>query len=194
MIGNDIVDLSIYQASPRSKNQRYIQKVLTDKELALRPHWLDSEVFLWTLWSAKESVYKIVGRNKQLVFKPKQFECIAVQFNNQSNLILSVRYNEHIFTAQSEINKYYVHTSAAIDSNIVNQLYSSIIRTDKTVPQQQSSDIRQELLKYLKLNGWQHLDLKDFSTNPFGAPFLKNHNLPFSISHHGNWSAFTILK
>ncbi|NCD69252.1 4'-phosphopantetheinyl transferase family protein [Mucilaginibacter agri] len=76
-IGNDIVDLSAIDIN-RTQQKTFYTKILSETEQQLfRRTTLPIHVFVWLLWSAKESVYKFAKRlNPELVFSPTRVECI----------------------------------------------------------------------------------------------------------------------
>ncbi|HEU0136211.1 MAG TPA: 4'-phosphopantetheinyl transferase superfamily protein [Flavobacterium sp.] len=77
MIGNDVVDLALATTESNWRRTGFLQKLFTEKE---QRHILASDspdIAVWTLWSKKESVYKIYNRERGIVaFNPLKFECI----------------------------------------------------------------------------------------------------------------------
>ena len=95
-IGNDIVDLTAIDKH-RTQQKAFYSKILSDKEQQLysRSSQLPFEIYVWLLWSAKESVYKFAKRlNPELVFSPARIEIQQLsepefsEFKNFQNLVL----------------------------------------------------------------------------------------------------------
>lgn len=92
-IGNDIVDLSAIDKH-RTQQKAFYSKILSDKEQHLYSRsQLPFEIYVWLLWSAKESVYKFAKRlNPELVFSPARIESIFEpkfsELKNFQNLVL----------------------------------------------------------------------------------------------------------
>jgi phosphopantetheinyl transferase (holo-ACP synthase) len=71
-IGNDIVDLTAIDKN-RTQQKAFYSKILSDTEQQLysRSSQIPFEIYVWLLWSAKESVYKFAKRlDPDLVFSP----------------------------------------------------------------------------------------------------------------------------
>jgi phosphopantetheinyl transferase (holo-ACP synthase) len=89
-IGNDIVDLSAIDKH-RTQQKAFYSKILSDKEQQLysRSSQIPFEIYVWLLWSAKESVYKFAKRlNPELVFSPARIEISEselIEFENFQN-------------------------------------------------------------------------------------------------------------
>ncbi|WCT12175.1 4'-phosphopantetheinyl transferase family protein [Mucilaginibacter jinjuensis] len=78
-IGNDIVDLSAIDKN-RTQQKAFYSKILSDKEQQLysRSSQMPFEIYVWLLWSAKESVYKFAKRlNPELIFSPARIEIVS---------------------------------------------------------------------------------------------------------------------
>jgi phosphopantetheine--protein transferase-like protein len=75
-IGNDIVDLTAIDKN-RTQQKAFYSKILSDTEQQLysRSSQIPFEIYVWLLWSAKESVYKFAKRlDPELVFSPARIE------------------------------------------------------------------------------------------------------------------------
>ncbi|MDH3296705.1 MAG: 4'-phosphopantetheinyl transferase superfamily protein [Gemmatimonadota bacterium] len=76
-VGNDVVDLHDPGNQPGVIHPRFDQRVFTDEELS----WLEAtppgrrrHALRWTLWAAKESVFKLVRqRDTTAAFRPRDF-------------------------------------------------------------------------------------------------------------------------
>ena len=66
-IGNDIVDLKLPEAVGKSKDLRFINKVLNTHEQHAVYYSDFPDAMLWALWAAKESAYKAVSKSDPAV-------------------------------------------------------------------------------------------------------------------------------
>lgn len=72
-IGNDLVCL--HTAPDKSKDQRFINRVLTDSEQHLLQQICDKHFLLWAIWAIKEATFKAYQQlNEQAFFSPKTIE------------------------------------------------------------------------------------------------------------------------
>ena len=83
-VGNDVVDLSEPANAGKSKNSRFLKKILTDVEIEFIKNTERSEAALWSFWACKEAAYKVkiksfpgipfIPRRWQVVFNKLQSE------------------------------------------------------------------------------------------------------------------------
>lgn len=62
-VGNDIVDLKSPFAKDKSKDQRFVQRVLTETEQRFIGQFPCPDDMLWMLWAAKETAYKAISKS-----------------------------------------------------------------------------------------------------------------------------------
>lgn len=83
-IGNDVVDLGSVYTREKSRDLRFVGKILTDseQEALLKSH--DPDALLWSFWAAKESAYKALARHDPFItIAPKNYE---TTWNHSSSL------------------------------------------------------------------------------------------------------------
>ncbi len=61
-VGNDIVDLKHPGSRGRSKDQRFVDRVLTCEEKRMLLSSSDPDTLLWAFWAAKETAFKAVSK------------------------------------------------------------------------------------------------------------------------------------
>jgi len=61
-VGNDIVDLKTTAAIGKSRDSRFVKKVLTPTEQTALLHSAQPDTLLWAFWAAKETGYKAVSK------------------------------------------------------------------------------------------------------------------------------------
>lgn len=188
MIGNDVVDLHLAKLQSNWRRPRYLSKIFTQKE---QSHIIFSEnktQMVWQLWSMKEAAYKAHQRHFELApkFNPKAFECNLLSAEKGSVFIDGSRYD-----TRTTLEKEYIY-SEAITSNF--NLSSTSIFMKNT---------SSEALKMKMMRAYsKQLD------HPLSAFVIRkcNHGIPrlvfnqkqlskaFSLTHHGKYSAFIIVK
>lgn len=187
MIGNDIVDFRF--ASSQSKWQRsgFLEKLFSENEQNLILNSEFPERRLWLLWAMKEATYKAHQRRFKLPrsFNPKQFNCKIIA---DANSLISgkVQIEDFSYHSQTYIGKDYLHCIASQfrQKKIVQNILSN------------ATDVRQELI--LAVSELKKLPQNKISIekDPNFIPHLRygGHriNCDFSLSHHGNFSAFVL--
>jgi phosphopantetheine--protein transferase-like protein len=133
-IGNDIVSLKTID-SLRTRSPRFYTKILSPAEQQLYHQQfaaLPSGLFVWLLWSIKESAYKCLQRHQpQLIFSPVKFEVtqltvpqispsvfhevlIATGFNDAECFCGTVKFESFVFYTRSIIYSDEVLFTAAL--------------------------------------------------------------------------------
>ncbi len=108
MIGNDVVDLELAKVESNWRRKGYLRKLFTEKEIANIANSSDQDQMVWTLWTCKESAYKIVNRQTlERRFNPIKFECVK-NHKEEFDVIFS---NQKIF-CRTKITEKYIYTEA----------------------------------------------------------------------------------
>ncbi len=176
MIGNDIIDLNLALKQSDWKRKGWLQKICTKHE---QSYILNSEkpfLSVWRLWSMKESAYKAEQRIYQLApkFNPKSFECNIV-----SGKIVS---NKQTYHTQSTITKDYIHT------------YTYNSNQEIAIQKLDNSNTLIFLEKKLNIPKSRLSIKKDSNNIPHIYIDDKLSNNVISISHHGKYRAYNLLK
>ncbi|MFA6008652.1 MAG: 4'-phosphopantetheinyl transferase superfamily protein [Desulfobacteraceae bacterium] len=83
-IGNDVVDLGSEYARDKSRDHRFVGKILSDNEQEIFSKSHDPDTLLWSFWAAKESAYKALARHDPFIsIAPKNYE---ITWCHSSNL------------------------------------------------------------------------------------------------------------
>jgi phosphopantetheinyl transferase (holo-ACP synthase) len=171
MIGNDIVDLKLASSSPNCRRKRFIDKVFSVEEQKIISHSSDPFLTIWLLWSMKESAYKIYARQHSEIFS-------------------------ETYKTITTIDKDYIYTIAHKDFSEV--IVSNCFKVDMTTYSVQHYTSYLSIINTIA-------ELKNIPTaslvikkNEIGVPNLYRNNVVqsilFSITHHGNYGAYAILK
>jgi phosphopantetheine--protein transferase-like protein len=75
-VGNDVVDLSRPRVRGKSRDDRFVSRVLGEEERSALAAATDPDLELWCLWAAKEAAYKIASklRERPPVFTHADFQ------------------------------------------------------------------------------------------------------------------------
>lgn len=183
MTGNDIVDLRSANFPDGTRGPRFLQKIFSPGEVALIRK---DQAGMWALWAMKEAVYKAHQRRfkRPRSFDPKN---IHLRMGNigANHLLINASYHGYDYIGSGIETPDYIHFTATCHprEKIFQEIFSS------------SVEIKTKLkLEISKKTGLVYEDLEVVKDSNF-IPHLKYQNsllrLPFSISHHGNFAAFS---
>ena len=181
MIGNDIIDLKIARAERKSDNLRFMDKVFTNNEKNLILNAQDPDLQLWVLWSMKEAAYKAHQRIYDLprILNPGSYEC---KYSKEENSGI-------VKIGSSEYGINILITSEYIHSTTYTKEYSQVVYANGNTSKY---DL---LINFLTQNAFERDEIQ-LSKDHKGIPSIclkdLSKKLPISLSHHGNFTAFTI--
>jgi hypothetical protein len=209
--GNDIVSLNAINVT-RTKQPNFYSKILTPTETALHQQpcfaTIPFEVFVWLLWSIKESAFKFLQRaDADILFTPVKFEVRDVQipfrFNLQNfdgsqltgidfdglNAIKSiVEFGDHVLYSNSLFYQEFV-ASVVNSTEDFSQTHWGIKRIDNDEIAIQSAEVRTFLIDNLADKN------VIVSKNIQGVPVLlkdkQELSIPISLSHHEYYVAYS---
>lgn len=183
MIGNDIIDLKKASQDSNWERKGYLAKLFTNHEQSLITNSKVPFNMLWRLWSMKESVYKVyIQKGAERAFIPLKIKC----FINSNSIGYALLGNEK-YDVSTVIKDEYIFSFS--NSKKEKEVFHSIC--------DMSADIKNEVL--IKLSSIFKIEKNQFSIvkNKMKVPkiVLKNEflDIPISITHHGDYQAFSIL-
>lgn len=191
MVGNDIIDLNAALSNSRWEEQRFLDKLFTNRE---QQHIINSNsrfYSIWYMWSMKESVYKIVARNQKLQkFNPKNFDCII-----DSQTCNSVYFENQYFQTNTLGQDGFIYTTAFIKGESYYSKWIKLSSNDRTI---QHLEMKRACIKaFGNLKGITE-DLIEIKNNEQGIPQIYVNNILqntfLSITHHGHYGGFSISK
>jgi phosphopantetheinyl transferase (holo-ACP synthase) len=191
MIGNDLVDLKLAAKQSNWQRKGFLDKLFTPKEQGYILNSNNPFETVWLLWSMKESAYKaFLQTHGNRFFSPKKLACHLISKNTGTVLI-----NNVLFFTESEIGDAFIYTVASA-KNQDNNFLSDCFEFDQPDFETQHSQTYQKVLTAfaykLKLPVAQLKIEKNSQGVPqlfWGEMLLKN---SFSLTHHGQFGAFTI--
>ncbi|MGK0390816.1 MAG: phosphopantetheine--protein transferase-like protein [Maribacter sp.] len=191
MVGNDIVDIKETKRSTNWERPRFLEKIFTKKEQSIITTSIDPFTTVWHLWSMKESAYKVfIQAGGDRFFNPTKIEC---SLDNSKNG--QVKIDKITLKTSTLINTNYIFSTAIINKA---EIDSSIFQLLENNSKQQSNYMYDQVLNdFAKKNTLNRTELIIQKTTR-GVPILyyKNKALKRSISitHHGKYGAYSILK
>ena len=208
--GNDIVALKAINIA-RTKQQNFYRKIISASEKELYDRQLSDnlpfDVFVWLLWSVKESVFKYLQRiTPELVFSPTriiitQFSWPANNFDGQlegcgfdddSTYKAVVSFGDHVLYSRSIINEEFIF-SVANGTDDFGQIQWGIHLIDSSDPDTQSKAVREFLIR--KLSPLFPGNTLLVEKSPKGYPFILKDGgeilLPVSLAHHDYYVAYS---
>lgn len=191
MVGNDIIDINETKRSTNWERPRFLEKIFTLKEQSIITDSIDPFTTVWRMWSMKESAYKVfIQAGGDRFFSPTKIECRIDSLKNGR-----VKIDSTAFKTSTSINSNYIFSSAVTcDSGINTSIFQLPVNNNK----QQSKFMQNQVIKdFAKNNALDCEDLHLLKTKA-GVPTLeykkKSLNISLSITHHGKYGAYSILK
>ena len=196
MVGNDIIDIQETKRvsnSPNSGWERpgFLEKIFSNQEQAMINVSIDPFTTVWQLWSMKESAYKVfIQTGGARFFNPSKIECRLDSINTGQ-----VKIGDLILKTNTIINGDYIFSTAILENS---NLETAIFQLPGNDIQQQSNFTHQQLLTdFAKSNSLNYSDLRIHKSET-KVPILHYKNKPLnasiSMTHHGNFGAYSILK
>ena len=214
--GNDIVALNTIDIQ-RTRDPRFYSKFITDSELAIyqqQSSALPFEVFVWLLWSVKESAYKYLQRHDAgLLFSPTKF--IVEQLNIPSNFVLTPFTGINWDSEDSSPTSYITgsvsrgNTRLYFRSNVCDDFITSSVNADEqfedvcwgirliqhTDHQHQSQEVRNFAL--IKLKTVLKIDDLRILKSEIGYPVVLDGGTPLevalSFAHHDRFVGYSFV-
>ncbi|MFY7672121.1 4'-phosphopantetheinyl transferase family protein [Tenacibaculum sp. MEBiC06402] len=189
MIGNDIVDIKITKEQVNWQRKRFLDKVFTMHEQRLITNASDPFSVVWRLWSMKESAYKCYVRyHQKRFFDPKKLSCTMhdLHFGH-------VTIDDFKFPIKTTVNSNYIYSTISKSGT---ENYCFHIESVSTINQQLEvyNQLKQIMSKRLAVES----EKISIQKNTVGIPKLTinkiESDIVFSLSHHGNFGAISILK
>ena len=198
MIGNDIVDLHYAAQYHNWRRPGYLNKVFTGEERARIENSTTPDLLVWTLWSVKESAYKLgAQRGAERKYAPKQLVTEYLRRQADGAVVYSVCYEGNRCRVLVEQNAEYVHSVALPWKTNREDLRIGLVDLPFDDLDQQRSNLRQALYHdYVVRTGTASGNFS-VQKGAQAVPSLfynsQRLNLPLSLSHHGRFGAFAYL-
>jgi phosphopantetheinyl transferase (holo-ACP synthase) len=122
MIGNDVIDLALAQKESNWRRKGYLDKIFTSNEQKFIFSSENQTIMVWTLWSRKEAVYKIIRQQNGV----RGFYPLKIENCDFENGI--VCFEDDVFYAKTSIIGECIHTIAS-----QNHLHNQIIEISSSI-------------------------------------------------------------
>jgi phosphopantetheinyl transferase (holo-ACP synthase) len=192
MIGNDLVDLKLASIQSNWQRKGFLDKLFTPKEQEYILNSNNPFKTVWLLWSMKESAYKAyLQTHGNRFFSPKKLACSLLSKNKGTVLIDNL-----LFFTESEINEHFIH-SIAFSEKRDNKFLSNSFKFEDTTFENQHQETSQKVLVAFAAILKLPLALLKIKKNAHGIPQLFQDKMllkySFSLTHHGQFGAFSIV-
>jgi phosphopantetheinyl transferase (holo-ACP synthase) len=210
--GNDIVSLNAINVT-RTKQPNFYSKILTPTETALHqePYFatIPFEVFVWLLWSIKESAFKFLQRvDPEIIFTPVKFEVTQLEiptsfkiqafnikeltgigFDNIETIKSIIPFGDYVLYSRSLIYNEFIST-VVNGTEDFNHTHWGVKQIDSNEIAVQSTEVRTFLIENLKDNS--NISI---GKNRLGIPIILKDNIKLpilvSLSHHEYYIAYS---
>jgi len=194
-VGNDIIALDKIDAG-RTIQPVFYSRILDPAEVAMYAGFssLPFELYVWLLWSIKESVYKCIKREyTELRFSPRKI--IVKQIDRSDTYQSVVYFNSTQVSTRSWVNENFISTIATNDKGF-DRICWDVRQIEETDPETQSRRVRSVLLD--RLQSFFPGDQLQIAKAEAGYPVLVRNstptNLPISFSHHHNLVFYSFIS
>jgi phosphopantetheinyl transferase (holo-ACP synthase) len=213
--GNDIVSLATIDTA-RTKQYKFYSKIISGAEKALysEPGFeaIPFELFVWMLWSIKESAYKFLKRiDPELIFTPVKFEVKQINIPPEFKVVDFVpdKVEGNDFDDQSafkgllSIGTHTLYSRSLLYNDVIMSIVNNVDSFDETFwgikkisdadLVTQSSEVREFLFD--RVRAIVEIDNLALNKNEWGVPILSAGDdeitVPVSLSHHGHIIAYS---
>jgi len=115
MIGNDVIDLDLAKVESNWQRKGFLDKIFTPNEQNLILSSEKPTIMVWTLWSRKEAVYKIIRQEKGI----RGFYPLRIENSNYELGLVS--FEVGLFYVKTSIEDDCLH-SVALQNQFFNQI------------------------------------------------------------------------
>ncbi len=198
MIGNDIVDLHHAVQHHNWRRPGYVEKVFTIAERDQIAQSQTPDRLVWTLWSVKESAYKLsMQAGAVRKYAPKQIEAQLVTVEDDGVASYSAHYEGQKCRVLVEQTASYVHSVALPWMMSGNKIRTRQMQLSSNELTEQRSYLRQALYRDYATQSETRWEEYSLQKNTEGVPILiyggEQLQLPLSFSHHGRFGTFAYL-
>lgn len=201
-VGNDVVDLKHPENQGKSRDDRFLTRVFTEKERLWIAGAVCPDKRLWALWAAKEAAFKVISRdNPTACSTPRRYEILL-----DPSAVPEARLAGRAITSRGElplriiVTDDYVHAVSAATDGDLGRMFQRVDRMDVAeAPGEASAFVRKQLLIQIARRLDCPLSELSIGKEPLGpgAPFLLRREQPLdvhiSLSHDGRFAAFAFI-
>ena len=192
MTGNDIVDMKTAAVESNWKRKGFLEKLFTQQEQRYIKDAATPLQMVWRLWTMKESAYKIYTRQYGgRFFGPQKLNCTLVNETDGQVVIHTKSYQTTTNAAKD-----YIYTVAWPEETSKIGFYNCCFGIPGLHQSGQQKFIYKKMIAgYAVMKGEDKKNftiIKDKKNVPYLYCKREKLTVPVSITHHGNYAAFTI--
>ena len=192
MTGNDIVDIATAAAESNWRRKGFLEKIFTPQEQQYIQETKNPDKTVWTLWSMKESAYKVYTRQYGgRFFAPQKLNCTLL-----TNVTGHVSINDTIYSTTTTITDGYIYTIAVPLTAAITEVVSHCFHCNQPALAKLQQLVYKIIISYFSTSSGKEEKQLSITKNSDGIPFLfykkEKLSIPVSITHHGQYAAFTI--
>jgi len=187
LIGNDIIDFTLFLKETNWKRPNFLNKIYTVKEQEQILNAPDPPVLIAIFWAMKEAAYKAHHRRFNLPrkYNPINYSCTLDTLGTTDTVLGNIEIFDNYYTAKILRHSKFIHcTAKAFDINILQKIYKDNV------------NLRSELVTHYSdihyLNKDEIYIEKDENYIPQVFQLEKDLKISFSLSHHGRYAAFVL--
>lgn len=187
----DLVDWAQAKAESNWRRKGFLGKLFSAPEQQLILQSPDPERLVWTLWSMKESVYKLsLTHNQNRRYAPLSLDCQILSSSSET-VCGRVTTNGMTYLTHSSLTSKYVITTASVTGEWVKSVLVSFENTSYSC---QHETMLEKIRSYLT----QHFECTEpwlRSKTPQGITSFSSahHQLLVPCTHHGHFGAFIVI-
>jgi hypothetical protein len=198
-VGNDVVDLKEPANAGKSRDSRFLKKILTDAEIEFVRNAENPEAALWSFWACKETAYKVIKKSfPDAAFTPRRWQTVFHQSRSelsQGEVIIPEKGGVFIRLFS---NPQYVHCVGADNFKALDKLIWSVDAVPEEVINQSiflRHCLGQTLAQYFSLNFHQIKIKRKRENGELQPPRVyvdgRKTDIDISLSHDGRFVAYT---
>ena len=192
MIGNDIIDLAYTQENTNWQRRGFLDKVFSESEQEIihqSPHPFTT---VWRLWSMKEAAYKWYLQKGGRPFNSPSRIAITLR----DNLTGDAQIGGFSVAILTELTKEYIHSYTQSSQQYIQ--VNEVFRLSQNDVNTQSAETHNRLLARIAIDWLLEETCLSIKKDRQGKPLIyfreQKLDIHFSMSHHGNFGAFSLLK
>jgi phosphopantetheinyl transferase (holo-ACP synthase) len=202
-VGNDVVDLREPANAGKSRDSRFLKKILTNAEIEFVLNAGNPDTALWSCWAGKETAYKVLKKSfPDAAFLPRQW---TVTFNKQqvkySNGEVNIPGKGSVYIRLFS-NSNYVHCVGADVLSALDKLIWSV----EALPEREKINpslylhncLGQSLAKHFSLNSHNIKIKRTRENGELQPPHVyvsgRKTDIDISLSHDGRFVAYTLVS
>lgn len=207
LVGNDIVDLSLDETFGKESDQRFLRRALGPEELIELDAVADRKIFLWSVWSAKETAYKIGKKiDPKLRFIPREFRVsmgpLGTVSWNGGRSVVQWEYGPdwiHCAGVDQSQDERFTHVRTRISPVVDDALTKFSAEERASIHSDASASVRMAAREILSGLGFQEVEiLRHPNGDRYDPPKAYSRGQPLpecdvSLSHHGKYAAAAVL-